>query len=362
MINRHGNPRILLGVVAGCLLAAAVTTVPAWGQTAPPPPQDPIAGKWTGTVTLPGGRAYEPVIRFERTPEGGWNAAVYASAASEEPIQPQSLSISGTAVTMRWQSAQLSAQAILTGNYQSWNDVIRGVLMVSDLNLPIQLERVPPPTAEPELGGEEIPEEPARIRHSTRFAVVGRAAYWNPIYILKDNVRNINDITTHEFGWDAGLQWYIMDGLALCARYVQGGLGFDTNQKNLALFGFTGDEFLEFKGPEISLKAYLGNQLVPTSDFNPYLTAYIGSFDWSLGGNGRGSTPVSLQEEPLEDTSVGFGAGLGTEYALSGRLAIEVEWLWRYFMTEDKNKWTDIEHLWTNTHAWTLSLGAVIGF
>lgn len=359
----HRDPRILPGAAVVCLLAILAASAPALGQAPPAAPaENPPAGKWSGTVTLPGDRAYTAVFRFERTPDGGWNGAVYPNLESQEPIQPQSLAISGTAITMRWQSDQLSAVAIFTGNYQSWTDAIRGVLMVSDLNMPLMLARVVPPAAEGPLAGEAPPEEPARIRHTTRFAATGHASYWHPIYVLKDDKRNINDITSSSFGWQAGAQWYVLDGLALCARYAQGGLGFDSNEKNLDLFGYTGDEFMDIKGPEVALKAYLGNQLMRDSRLNPYLTFVGGRYDWSVGSDGRGSEPVAIQEEPLEGTNYGFGAGVGTEYAFNGRLALELEWLWRYFMTEDEEKWANVDELWTNTHAWALSLGLVVGF
>ena len=57
-----------------------------------------------------------------------------------------------------------------------------------------------------------------------------------------------------------------------------------------------------------------------------------------------------------------MAVGLGTEYELNKDMSLEFEWLWRYFLTEDEVKWNPVDDTWSNTHAWSLSLGLTYGF
>jgi opacity protein-like surface antigen len=102
--------------------------------------------------------------------------------------------------------------------------------------------------------------------------------------------------------------------------------------------------------------------ILPGSRFNPYVIGAIGKTSWDLGSDGRGSTPVAIDDEPLEGDDWAFGGGLGTEYGINGHLGIEAEWLWSYFLTEDTQKWEDNVSQWTNTHAYRLSLGIIYWF
>jgi opacity protein-like surface antigen len=65
---------------------------------------------------------------------------------------------------------------------------------------------------------------------------------------------------------------------------------------------------------------------------------------------------------PFEGDDLAFAFGAGTEYELSSSLTLEFEWLWRYFMTEDEKLWPDVDGMWSNTHAWSLSAGVTYGF
>ena len=70
----------------------------------------------------------------------------------------------------------------------------------------------------------------------------------------------------------------------------------------------------------------------------------------------------AILDEPVEGSDYMAGAGLGLEYPFSNRFMVLAEWIWRYILTEDKNKWTDVNQGWTNTHAWDVSLGLMIEF
>ncbi|RKZ10233.1 hypothetical protein DRQ50_14570 [bacterium] len=107
---------------------------------------------------------------------------------------------------------------------------------------------------------------------------------------------------------------------------------------------------------------YLGKKMMSESRFNPYLTAAVGQVDWELTKEGRGSEVVVLDRYELKGKDMSFTFGLGTEYQFSPAIALEVEWLWRFFATEDETKWPDTENDWKDTMAWSLAAGATIGF
>jgi hypothetical protein len=308
------------------------------------------------------------ILNLEQTAEGKWTGN-FEDAESGKQIDVQSLSVSGSAISFRFVQPEMPAPLYFSGNYQSWDDGLKGVFTLLGQAISIRFERVvetvdadgqPLGPGEAEAAEAEVPR--GFRRHEGHFGLAGHGTYAYPLYILKEDRRNINDITTSSYGWNADVRWFVMDALALFGRYYSGGLAFETNEKNLALFGFTGNEFLEISGFEAGLNVYIGNVLLGDSQFNPYFTFCVGLMDWVLGVDGRGSEAHRILDEPVEGDDYSFGAGIGIEYPLINHLFLEVEWFWRYVRTEDQSRWEDITNEWTNTHLWDLSLGVMLHF
>jgi hypothetical protein len=259
------------------------------------------------------------------------------------------------------------------GRYIPEDDEIKGSLSLGGRSQPLTFERV---GRAPGATADYYAPPPRPRKHFSHLGASARLAYWNPLHVLRKDVRNINDITTSSTGFDLGARFYVMDSFGVQLRYFRGGLGFDTNETNLALFNpndpnaqgvgifptITADSYLGLSGFEMTLMGYVGPLLCSTSHFNPYVIGVAGKTSWALGSDSRDGTPVAIYAKPLEGDSWEFGAGLGTEYEINGHLGIEAEWLWSYFLTEDVLKWADNTEQWTNTHAYRISLGAVYWF
>ena len=203
------------------------------------------------------------------------------------------------------------------------------------------------------------------MRHSHRLGLTGRISYWTSLHVVKDEVYNINDLTTSELGFDGALKYYMLDGFSIFARMFRGGQGIDNDQDKLAQFegvSVTGDSYLTLDGFEVGVMGYLGNIISEESNFNPYLTAAIGQVSWELNADGRGSDVLTYDDVPFSGDDLSVAIGLGTEYQLNDSLNVELELLWRYFMTEDTDVWSDNEQLWTNQHTWALSAGLTYAF
>ncbi len=260
------------------------------------------------------------------------------------------------------------------GRYDGDRDRVRGSMSVGGRSQPIVFERTSP-GPESLLDDLTTRRRPLVRKHETLFAATARLSHWKPLYVLKEKVRNINDITTSEIALDVGVRYHLLDYLGLQARVVRGGVGFDTNERNLGLFhpddGAQGDglsqplttgSFLRLDSYEFSMVAFLGQNIAPSSKFNPYLVGVIGRTSWELLADGRGSDPIQIFEVPVTGTDWTFGGGVGTEYAISPRFGIELEWVWAFTSTEDETKWTDIANQWTNQHVFRLSLGGIFWF
>lgn len=200
-----------------------------------------------------------------------------------------------------------------------------------------------------------------RNKHPRLLAVSARGGWRVPVRILKENKRNINDIMSGTAGFDAGLRWYPLDGLALGARYARGGLEMTDNAFDLARFDLTGSEYLRLDSYTVWLSAYLGNALMPDSRVNPYLTLSASRYDWAFTQDGRDGDPYVILDTPVEGKDLGVAGGIGLEYALSSRLWLETEWTWNYIFTE-LDRSDGVFSVWTNTHFWNLGLGLVLGF
>jgi opacity protein-like surface antigen len=200
-----------------------------------------------------------------------------------------------------------------------------------------------------------------RHKHRHLFAVSAHSNWRVPVRILKENKRNINDIMSSAAGFDAGLRCYLLDGLALGARYARGGLDLTDNALDLSRFNLTGDEYLKLDSYTVWFSAYLGNALLPNSRFNPYLTLSASRYDWAFTQGGRDGESYVILETPVEGRDIGLAGGIGCEYALGDRLWLETEWSWNYILTE-LDRTDGVFGVWTNTHYWNLGLGLVLGF
>lgn len=201
----------------------------------------------------------------------------------------------------------------------------------------------------------------ARRKHPHLLAVSAHGGWRVPVRILKENKRNINDIMSSATGFDAGLRCYLLDGMAMGARYARGGLDLTDNAQDLARFGLTGDEYLKLDSYSVWFSAYLGNALLPDSRFNPYLTLSASRYDWAFTRGGRDGETYVILETPVVGKDVGLAGGVGCEYALGNRLWLETEWSWNYIFTE-LDRSDGVFSAWTNTHYWNLGLGLVLGF
>jgi len=336
-------------------------------------PERPLAGAWNAR---PDESDKEREIQLEIVPAADGYAGTLTDTGINETVGLRDLVINdkdrSISFNFRFEGAPFMSS--YWGRWDEEQDRLRGSMSIGGRSQRIDFRRT---SAGPESLLDEFAtaKKPLPRKHPGKFAGTVRLSLWKPLYVLKEKERNINDITTSSVGFDAGVRFHILDYFAVQARYVRGGLGFDTNEANLALFDpvdgpqgdglsapITTESFLEMDGFEFSLIGYLGQSLFPTSRFNPYLIGVACRTSWALGANGRGSDPIAIYEEPLEGTDWTFGGGLGTEYALSQRFGLEVEWVWTYTLTEDEAKWSDVTYQWTNQHVFRWSLGGIIWF
>ncbi len=330
---------------------------------------DPMAGKWKGAFTIPGQQEQPLVLKLDQTTDGSWMGQVQSQADSTVYEDLPRISVSGSAVSFRYRPPTIPGLAIFSGNYQSWSDQIKGIIIVGNYNIPLLLGRVglhpdeAAALADTSLAALEAEEKFIRVRHENNWALAGRAAYWVPVHVLKEDQRNINDITTGNWAFSGGVRWYIIDDLALNVRATRGGLNFKSNEKNLSLYeaiGLNSDSFLRIDGIESVLTIYVGDVSFRTSKFNPFVSLLVGYYEWELTESGRGSQAIEVLERPLKDKDMGVGFGLGTEYPLSRVFALEFEWMWQFVFTQDTEQWSD--EIWTSTNFWSLNLGLVINF
>ncbi len=217
---------------------------------------------------------------------------------------------------------------------------------------------------------------PTRLRHPSLLAASASFVHLLPLHILKENVADINDLTTAGTGVMADIRVNVLDGLALSVGGMRGGFGLRDNkpgemsainERFVDSDPITPDNYLRLDGVFLNVTAYLGNKITPNSRFNPYMRGSVLYYDWALHEDGRGSDVVTYQDQALEGQNLGFGAGFGTEYRLNSRANLDLQLLWGYVLTGDEIKWEGLQspfnesYYWTNTHFWNLSLGLVIG-
>lgn len=332
----------------------------------------PAVGSWSAQ---PDKKDKERAIQLDILPNGDDYKGTITDTGIGETVAVKSLDVKDNDVVsflFRFEGAPFMSS--FWGRYDEVKDELRGSMSIGGRSQPLKFIRTSqgPDDIDDEF---ETQKEPLPIKHTGRFAVTARASLWNPLYVLKEKNRNINDVTSSKLAWDGGLRFYIIDFLAVQARYARGGLGFDTNETNLALFdhvtgpqgegmsaSLSTDSEIVMDGWEISFVGYLGQNILPKSKFNPYLIGLVGKTSWELTESGRGSDIIEIFERPVEGTDWTFGGGLGTEYAVSDRFGLELEWLWAFTTTGDETEWADTTFQWTNQHVYRLSLGGVVWF
>jgi len=332
----------------------------------------PVIGAWSAR---PDDDDEEREILLDILPEADAYKGTITDTGVGETEAMRDLDVKdGTVVSFNFRFEGAPFMSSFWGRYDEVRDEIRGTMSVGGRSQPLRFERT---SQGPDdvLGEFETEREPLPIKHPNRIALTARVSLWQPLYVLKESARNINDITTAKMAFDGGLRFYVIDYLAVQARYARGGVGFDTNEKNLSLFDpvtgpqgdglsapLTTDSHLALDGYEFSLIGYLGQSIFPDSKFNPYLIGLMGRTSWELTESGRGSDVIEILQIPVEGTDWTFGGGLGTEYAVTERFGLELEWLWAYTGTADETRWEDTTLQWTSQHVYRFSLGGILWF
>ncbi len=319
------------------------------------------AGQWVGEIKTPEGEKVQIHLTLDKS--GPLWAGTLDDPTMGETVVTN-LKVSETRISFTFKPESAPFPLNFFGSYIAGDDRVTGTFSLHGNSRFVKFERVPG-TDVNNMGLAIEPAAPVRIRHDYHFAVTARVSYWAALHVIQDEVKTINDLTTGDVNFDGTAKWFVLDGFNIFGRYYRGGQGMTDNADELARFAdinLSADSYLKLDGWELGVVGYLGNIMMPESSFNPYLTAAIGQTSWELSEGGRGTTVIVKDLAPFTGTDLTFAFGLGTEYELSSSLALEFEWLWRYFLTEDDTLWQDTEELWSNTHVWALSAGLTFGF
>jgi len=319
------------------------------------------AGQWIGEVKTPDGDKVD--INLSLSKEGTtWSGALEDPTMGETIVS--NLKVTETRISFTFKPASAPFPLHFSGSYIAGDDRVTGTFSLHGNSRFVRFKRVP--------GSEQVavsanaePKIPARIRHDYNFGFTGRVNYWLALHVTQDDVLTMNDLTRATPNFDVSVKWFVMDGFNIFARYYRGGFNFTDDPLKLDPFagmGLNGESYLKLDGIEFGVMGYLGNIMMPNSKFNPYLTGSLGQTSWSLAESGRGSDPIADGLYPFEGDNLAASFGIGTEYEITQKMALEFEWAWRYFMTEDDEKWPNPEEVWSNSHAWSLSAGFTIGF
>ncbi len=319
------------------------------------------AGVWVGKVRAPDGEDSQVILMIDK--EGSdWRASIedpFVNAVNGEDVK-----VTDTMISFTYRPEGAPFPSHFSGTYIAGEDRVTGSFSQRGQSRFVKFTR-DPSTITLGLGPDGEPILPPRVRHSYKFGLTGRLSFWQSLHAVKDETYNINTLTKSALNFDLGLKYFILDDFNVFARYFRGGQGITDDAAKLAPFegiGLGSDSNLKLDGFELGFMGYLGNIVIPDSAFNPYLTGAIGSASWELTESGRGSTVLALDEQNFSGTGLSVALGLGTEYELNDNMGLEFELLWRFFRTEDTEKWADNDNVWSNTHAWSLSAGLTYGF
>lgn len=319
------------------------------------------AGVWLGKVRDSNGEESQVKLVLDNE-SGDYVATLEAPFAAK--VQGEEVKVNDTMISFIFRPEGSPFPSNFTGTYVAAKDRVSGSFSQRGVSRFVKFKRDPSTVI---LGvgpdGEII--EPARVRHLHNFGLTGRLSYWSSLHLVKDEVYNLNTLTSGQLNYDGTLRWWAMDAFALFGRLYRGGQGFTDDPQQLALFegiGLNSESTMKLDGWEVGMTGYLGNILDENSHFNPYFTGTVGKVDWEVNHGARGTEVLAIDEDLLQGKDWSFGVGLGTEYEVSPRLNLEFEWMWRYFSTEDTIIWIDPDHDWSNTHVWALSAGATFMF
>ena len=349
------HPRVWSAAVVLGLLVALAAPLSAVAGTSP-------AGEWTGKMKTPDGQEVEILLTLNQ--EGAvWSGLLESDFIGETTVS--GLKVTDTRISFTFKPEGAPFPAHFSGSYIAGDDRVTGTFSLRGNSRFVKFNRVPGSETVALPPGEE-PAAPARIRHDYRFAVTARASFWAAIHVVKDEVYKINNTTIDDWAFDGTLRYFVLDGFNIFARGYKGSQRTTTDETKLVKYediGLISQSKWEMQGWEIGMMGYLGNVMMRNSKFNPYLTAAVGEADWKVIQNHeKGDDVIVLDEHSLEGKDFAVSAGFGTEYELGKRWQLEFEWLWRYFMTEDEEKWEDTDGTWSNTHVWSLSFGVTYGF
>lgn len=319
------------------------------------------AGVWVGQVKAPDGEDSQVRLVLDKE-TNDWTASI------EDPfvnaVRGENVKVTDTLISFTYRPEGAPFPSHFSGTYIAADDRVTGSFSQRGSSRFVKFQR-DPDTVTLGLGPDGQPIQPPRVRHAHRFALTGRMSQWAALHVVKDEVDNLNTLTKSALNYDGALKFYPLDDFCLFVRVFHGGQGFTDDAERLAPFadlGLSGDSYLKLDGYEFGLMGYLGNLVTPNSAFNPYVTAALGTADWELTTGDRGSAVISLEDEPFTGSDLSTAIGLGTEYELNASMFLELEFLWRYFLTEDTVRWPEPDTSWSNTHAWGLSFGLTYGF
>ena len=348
------HPRVLSAFILLGLLTVLIIPVSALAGTTP-------AGEWTGSMRTPDGEEVAILLKLDQQGPD-WTGILESDAIGETTIT--GLKVTDTRISFTFKPEGAPYPAHFSGSYIAGDDRITGSFSLRGNSRFVKFQRVPGSEVVVLAPGAE-PVEAARIRHDFHFALTARAAYWADVHVVKDENYNMNNLTVGDWSFDGTFKWFVMDGFNIFVRGYRGSQKTTSDQSKLERYndiGMVSESTWKLDGIEFGMMGYLGNIMMRNSRFNPYLTAAAGIVQWELTEGARGTKVIELDQVPFkgEDTAVAFG--FGTEYAISKHFALEFEWLWRYFLTGDEDKWPDPDNTFTNTHAWSLAGGLTIGF
>lgn len=314
------------------------------------------AGTWLGTMKTADGEEFEVTLVLDGA-GAAWSGTLKDPYMGELPLQD--LKVTATRIAFTFRPANVPFPANFSGSYLAAKDRITGTFSMRGTSRFVKFER-----SEEDMGGTgPAPTEPVeakRVRHDYSLAVTGRASWWPALHVVKEENYNINNLTKAALNFDGALKLKVLDEFTVFGRYYRGGLNFTGDEAMLARYadiGLTSDSYLKLDGWELGVTGYLGSKISPQGNFNPYLTAAAGMVSWDLTSAGRGTDSLVLERSPLKGDNLAFMFGIGTEYELSSKAALEFEWAWRFFKTKDEALWPDPDNTWTSTHAWNLSVG-----
>ncbi len=346
------HPRVCSAFILLGLLVALTVPFVAYAGTSP-------AGEWTGTMRTPDGQEVEILLKLDKQ-GSAWTGSLESEAIGETAVT--GLKVTDTRISFTFKPEGAPFPAHFSGSYIAGDDRVTGTLSLRGNSRFIKFNRVPGSETVVLAAGQE-PAAPARIRHDYKFAITARASYWAALHVVKDEHYTMNNLTVGDWGFDGTLSYFLLDGFNVFIRGYRGSQRTSSDQSKLDNYndlGFVSQSTWKLDGVEFGIKGYLGNIMMRNSKFNPYLTAAGGVVQWELTKAERGTEVIALDGKAFKGDDMAVAFGIGTEYEISKSIALEFEWLWRYFMTEDDTQWpTDT---FSNTHAWALSFGATIGF